>query len=227
MESFYLKSNEVELVLVDDQNDFIDPLETNLDYEEDANLQLNDDICDDSKFNFEDEFEPLKVTTNSNRIKQEKPATNKPNESVVNLKSESESESDNESFGVDVGEEDFSDGDSDDAFLMPTIKLKNDSKEKNSTHIRTQNNQKIGKLNCDDVKKAPKIVNERIQLKTDSVKKEKSKIKNIEKHKSSNKNTHKSKEPDELVELRPKPDPKRVNKLKCKRKKSKNHFFIK
>lgn len=53
MDSFYPKFGEVEVVLVDDDNDFFDPLETNFECEdenEDAKLQLNDAVCEDTQF---------------------------------------------------------------------------------------------------------------------------------------------------------------------------------
>lgn len=51
MDSFYPKFGEVELVLVDDDNDFYDPLETNFECEEeDTKLQLNDTVYEESQF---------------------------------------------------------------------------------------------------------------------------------------------------------------------------------
>lgn len=53
MDSFYPKFGEVEMVLVDDDNDFFDPLETNFECEdenEDAKLQLNDAVYEDTQF---------------------------------------------------------------------------------------------------------------------------------------------------------------------------------
>lgn len=54
MESFYPKFGEVELVLVEDDNDFFDPLESNFEIEdenEDIKLQLNDTIHEENEFN--------------------------------------------------------------------------------------------------------------------------------------------------------------------------------
>lgn len=56
MESFYPKFGEVELVLVEDDNDFYDPLESNFECEddnEDVKLQLNDTIHEESQFNLD------------------------------------------------------------------------------------------------------------------------------------------------------------------------------
>lgn len=56
MESYYPKFGEVELVLVEDDNDFYDPLETNFECEdenEDNKLQLNDAIHEENQFNLE------------------------------------------------------------------------------------------------------------------------------------------------------------------------------
>lgn len=51
MDSFYPKFGEVELVLVDDDNDFYDPLETNFECEdEDTKLQLNDTVYEENQF---------------------------------------------------------------------------------------------------------------------------------------------------------------------------------
>lgn len=66
MDSFYPKFGEVELVLVEDNNDFYDPLETNFDFEnenEDVKLQLNDTVIEENPFhlnidNYEDEPSP-------------------------------------------------------------------------------------------------------------------------------------------------------------------------
>lgn len=55
MDSFYPKIDEVELVLVDDDNDFYDPLETNFECEdenEDTKLQLNDTVYEDDQFHW-------------------------------------------------------------------------------------------------------------------------------------------------------------------------------
>lgn len=54
MASFYPKFGEVELVLVEDENDFFDPLESNFECEdenEDVKLQLNDTIHEEDNFN--------------------------------------------------------------------------------------------------------------------------------------------------------------------------------
>lgn len=56
MESFYPKFGEVELVLVEDDNDFFDPLESNFECEddnEDTKLQLNDTIHEENQFNLD------------------------------------------------------------------------------------------------------------------------------------------------------------------------------
>lgn len=56
MESFYPKFGEVELVLVEDDNDFFDPLESNFECEdenEDTKLQLNDTILEENQFNLD------------------------------------------------------------------------------------------------------------------------------------------------------------------------------
>lgn len=61
MESFYPKIGEVELVLVEDDNDFFDPLETNFECEdenEDVKLQLNDEIHEESQFHLESSDNP-------------------------------------------------------------------------------------------------------------------------------------------------------------------------
>lgn len=53
MDSFYPRYGEVELVLVEDNNDFFDPLETNFDCDdenEDVKLQLNDTVYEDNQF---------------------------------------------------------------------------------------------------------------------------------------------------------------------------------
>lgn len=55
MDSFYPKIDEVELVLVDDDNDFYDPLETNFECEdenEDTKLQLNDTVYENDQFHW-------------------------------------------------------------------------------------------------------------------------------------------------------------------------------
>lgn len=75
MDSYYPKFGEVEIVLVDDDNDFFDPLETNFDCEdenEDTKLQLNDAVYEDTQFEL-DEFDsrensPSKENIESNEL---------------------------------------------------------------------------------------------------------------------------------------------------------------
>lgn len=58
MDSIYPKFGEVELVLVEDDNDFFDPLETNFECEEeneDVKLQLNDTVPEEDHFQFNTE----------------------------------------------------------------------------------------------------------------------------------------------------------------------------
>lgn len=53
MDTFYPKFGEVELVLVEDNNDFFDPLESNYECEddnEDVKLQLNDNVYEENQF---------------------------------------------------------------------------------------------------------------------------------------------------------------------------------
>lgn len=69
MDSFYPKFDEVELVLVDDDNDFYDPLETNFECEdenEDTKLQLNDTVYEDDQFNWSAEETTNNSSTNEN-----------------------------------------------------------------------------------------------------------------------------------------------------------------
>lgn len=93
MESFYPKFGEVELVLVDNDNDFYDPLESNFECEdenEDIKLQLDDSIHEENQFNLaidddDDDIEYERDTSSSSihqersgfgRIKQEIPEPN-------------------------------------------------------------------------------------------------------------------------------------------------------
>lgn len=69
MDSFYPKFGEVELVLVDDDNDFYDPLETNFECEEeDTKLQLNDTVYEESQFLWNTEETPNRSSVDDDDI---------------------------------------------------------------------------------------------------------------------------------------------------------------
>lgn len=107
MDSFYPKFGEVELVLVDDDNDFFDPLESNFEIEyknEDTKLQLDDTVYEENQFHLSsDESTNDTSVVNDLPIKHEiscekSDVTTIPKHSV---KVENECENSNDSFGIE------------------------------------------------------------------------------------------------------------------------------
>lgn len=132
MESYHPKIGELELVLVEDNNDFYDPLEINFecdDENEDINLQLNDTVDDDSEFHLTNTDDsngnssPIICDTPNGFIKQE--AIHHKNEedkkTIDCVKIEDLSENSNSSFGAGDFGDDSLDNYSDTAIKLNDI----------------------------------------------------------------------------------------------------------
>lgn len=128
METFYPKFGEVELVIVEDNNDFFDPLESNYECEdenEDVKLQLNDNVYEENQFQIDiddlssESHTELDSPQNA-RVKQEVPeqSYNYVNYSKQNLKWEKPHEISDDS--VDAEEAHFQDNDSDHSLEIPS-----------------------------------------------------------------------------------------------------------
>lgn len=111
MDSFYPKIDEVELVLVEDNNDFYDPLESNFecdDENEDEKLQLNDTIYEDNQFNLSIDDRRSSSSTDESitqieLVKLEVIDDRSDNEKTISnwIKIESSSDSSNDAFDRD------------------------------------------------------------------------------------------------------------------------------
>lgn len=132
MESYHPKIGELELVLVEDNNDFYDPLEINFecdDENEDIKLQLNDTVDDDSEFHLTNTDDsngnssPIICDTPNGCIKQE--AIHHKNEEgkkkIDCVKIEDLSENSNSSFGAGDFGDDSLDNYSDTAIKLNDI----------------------------------------------------------------------------------------------------------
>lgn len=153
MDSFYPKFGEVELVLVEDDNDFYDPLETNIEFEdenEDVKLQLNDTVIEENPFHlniesYEDESSPEYIIDSDDDVTEVIPEENDNDEKITdprnNVKAEYREDIDDDSIGTeDVC---FQIADSDDSSIDCKSSLKELSTSINGiTHVDDKNTTK-------------------------------------------------------------------------------------
>lgn len=155
MDSFYPKFGEVEMVLVDDDNDFYDPLETNLEFEdkEDVSFQLNDTAYEECKFhlNIDDNYKKDTIVdsrTIGEGVKVENAYKTYSSESTSDLaiKIESQDENSNDTFVAEYMNEDFHTNDSEDSldeFPNETKSNSVDISQENIYTVQSHNEKKI------------------------------------------------------------------------------------
>lgn len=158
MDSFYPKIDEVELVLVDDDNDFYDPLETNFECEdenEDTKLQLNDAVYEENHFHWNTNDatnnSPENATDSVNPVEFIKQETTYENcdykyDITSNQEVENVVESDeNSNHSFDAGYENFQNNDSEHSSDVPIIELKPNPDELLKATTELKQNEKIPK----------------------------------------------------------------------------------
>lgn len=210
MENFFCGSKEVELVLVEDENDFIDPLETDifLDSEElqmDENkLQLNDDVYDDCDLLSSEQADDCESTT--------LPIITAADIVQIDVKNEHDIDSCS-SFG---------DNDSNDIYIS-TSNLKsepeaskNDDDKQNEEYSDDPNSMEMNKIGHEpcNASDSNHHGSRKIKKRTRNVAKKMTRaVTRAEKpikRKTINRNATETKE-EKLVEFRVRPDPKRVS----------------
>lgn len=184
MDSFYPKLDEVELVLVDDDNDFYDPLETNFecdDGNEDIKLQLNDTVYEESQFHWSDDETTNHSTKDVNNTIETVNAVVKQETSYEHCDYNYDNASDygektvdsdeNSSHSFEIRHESFENNDSNHSTEMPIIESKPDPNDIPQTDTELRKNQR----------KSDELEVKKVATKTEKPRNRKKRKKNVRK----------------------------------------------